>query len=111
MSAQTRKTNDKLAYGISLIFFGLLFLLNKTGFFDILGIEKYVMDWKNFFFYAGIIFLIFRKDKIVGAILVCLGLIFRFNELFGWLKNYSDLFWPILLIIAGVILTLSVWKK
>lgn len=111
MTAQAKKTSDKLAYGINLIFFGILFLLKKMGLFAMLGIEKFVMDWRNFFFYAGIIFLFAKKDKTLGIILICIGLIARFNELFGWLRNYSDLFWPVLLIVAGIILTWSVWKK
>lgn len=112
MRARANKSGDRLAYGLSFVFFGLLFLFDTLGVFKALNITQYVMDWRNFFFYAGIIFVLAKKEKILGLLLLLIGLILRFNYLLtGWLPTYSAYFWPVVMIITGTILLLLVLRK
>ncbi len=112
MKARSNKSGDKLAYGLSFVFFGLLFLLDILGAFRALHIERYVMDWRNYFLYAGIIFLCAKKEKTLGLMLVLIGIILRFNYLLDqWLPTYSIYFWPVVMVITGAILLILVLKK
>ncbi len=112
MRARGNKSGDKLAYGLSLIFFGFLFLLNILGLFRSLHIEQYVMDWRNYFIYVGTIFLCAKKEKTLGFILLLIGIILRFNYLIdNYLPTYSVYFWPVMMIIIGTILLILVLRK
>lgn len=112
MKARSNKTGDKLAYGLSFIFFGLLFLLNALGVFKALHVTQYVMDWRNFFLYAGIIFVAAKKEKALGIVLILTGLVLRYGYFVqNWLPAYSAYVWPVILIISGAILLIMVLKK
>jgi hypothetical protein len=112
MKAKRNDTGNKLAYGLSFVFFGLLFLLNILGFFRAINVERYVMDWRNYFIYAGIIFLCAKKKKTLGFVLLIIGVFLRFQgTISGYLPTYSVYFWPILMIITGAILLILVLRK
>jgi hypothetical protein len=112
MRARRSDSGDKLAYGISFVFFGLLFLLDILGFFRALHVEKYVMDWRNFFIYAGFIFLCAKKEKALGLVLLIIGIFLRFQgTINSYLPTYSAYFWPVLMIIIGAILLILVLRK
>ncbi len=113
MRARSNKSGDKLAYGLSFVFFGLLFLLDILGVFRFMSIQGYVMDWRNYFIYAGIIFLCAKKEKTLGLVLLLVGIVLRFQGLvLHWIPgSYSVYFWPVLMIITGAILLIMVLKK
>ena len=103
------KKDSRLAWGITLLFFGCLFLLKQVHIFPV-GIEPYIFDFKNYPLYMGIIFLLFSSNKNPGIVLIVVGLLFRLSDIIQLTRHLSDFIWPVLLIIAGGIIILNLRK-
>ena len=103
--------DNRLAWGISLLLFGVMFLLRQLGIFSP-EIADVLFDFKNFPLIIGVIFLIWHKNKSIGMILIVVGLLLRLQEIIHWTRNLSEFVWPLLLIAAGIILLFGVkkWK-
>ena len=101
--------DNRLAWGISLLLFGVMFLLRQLGIFSP-EIADVLFDFKNFPLIIGVIFLIWHKNKSIGMILIVLGLLLRLQEIIHWTQNLSEFVWPLLLIAAGIILLFGVKK-
>lgn len=96
-----------MAWGVTLLAFGILILLDKTGVTDALPFSNFIQSIGTYFLVAGIIFLIYRKEKTLGLVFTIIGLIIHFDAFFGWMKNYRNLLLPIALLVIGLILILS----
>ena len=101
--------DNRLAWGISLLLFGVMFLLRQLGIFSP-EIADVLFDFKNFPLIIGVIFLIWHKNKSIGMILIVVGLLLRLQEIIHWTQNLSEFVWPLLLIAAGIILLFGVKK-
>ena len=101
--------DNRLAWGISLLLFGVMFLLRQLGIFSP-EIADVLFDFKNFPLTIGVIFLIWHKNKSIGMILIVVGLLLRLQEIIHWTQNLSEFVWPLLLIAAGIILLFGVKK-
>ena len=101
--------DNRLAWGISLLLFGVMFLLRQLGIFSP-EIADVLFDFKNFPLIIGVIFLIWHKNKSIGMILIVVGLLLRLQEIIHWTPNLSEFVWPLLLIAAGIILLFGVKK-
>ena len=97
------KKDSRLAWGITLLFFGCMFLIKQIHIFPE-SIESYIFDFKNYPLFMGIIFLIFNSNKTPGIVLIVVGLLFRLSDIIQFTRHISDFVWPVLLIIAGGIL-------
>ena len=62
------------ATAITLIVFGILYLVDKLVHFSAIGLP-WVMNKDNFLLYTAVIFLLFKHDKSVGLVLIGLWLI------------------------------------
>ena len=114
MAKMLKQNDSRLAIGITLLLIGTLFLLDNVGFFGLLpaSVRGFVMDWRNFFFYAGVIFLFAKKDKMPGIVLILLGILFYLKNMFGFLnQGLGMLTEPIVLIAAGIIFVILGRKK
>ena len=100
------KNDNRLAWGVTLLVFGCLFLIRQL---QILPpeISEYIFDFKNYPLIIGIIFLLFHTNKNIGIVLIALGLLFRLSDIIHWTRHISDFIWPVLLISAGAILVLK----
>jgi hypothetical protein len=100
------KKDNRLAWGISLLVFGCLFLIKQL---QILPPEmaSFIFDFKNYPFLMGIIFLLSHSNKNIGIVLIVVGLLFRLSDIIQLTRHISDFIWPILLIIAGIILVVK----
>ncbi|MBB4036944.1 hypothetical protein GGR21_002858 [Dysgonomonas hofstadii] len=107
----TVKSNDKLSYGITILIFGVLFLLDKTGFLDKIPYGGNFISVGAFFLIAGIVFLATQPKKILGWIFLGVGVLLNADLFFGWMSDYSNLIVPIGLIIAGIAMVLTSKKK
>jgi len=105
----SNKKDNRLAWGVTLLFFGCLFLLKQIHVFPS-EIEPYIFDFKNYPLYMGIIFLFFHGNKNAGIVLIVVGLFFRLSEIIQFTRHISDFVWPILLITAGVVILYGVKK-
>lgn len=108
-----KKKSDKLAWGITLLIFGGLILLDKTGIMDYLPniISSFLKNPGTYFLSAGIVFLMYKREKLMGVVLSAIGVIFHSDLFFGWMKSYQNLMVPIALLVIGIILILSNKKR
>ena len=104
------KKDNRLAWGVTLLVFGCLFLIRQLEFLpsEFSGI---IFNFKNYPFIIGIIFLLFHSNKNIGIVLIVVGLLFRISDIIQLTRHISDYIWPVLLIIAGVIMVFGVKKK
>lgn len=102
-----KKSNNHLAYGLTIMIFGLIFLLERTGILRKIPYGESLIGIGSFFLIAGIIFLLTRAEKTLAIVFTAIGIIINANLFWGWMNTYTSLFAPILLIIAGLILILT----
>jgi len=98
----TQKDN-RLAWGVTLLVFGCLFLLRQLQIIPA-EIATYVFDFKNYPLLIGLIFLLCHKNKNIGLVLIAVGVLFRLSDIIMWTRDITNYIWPLLLIIAGALL-------
>ncbi len=99
----SKKNDNRLAWGVTLLVFGCLFLIRQLRFIPA-ELADIVFDFKNYPLIIGIIFLLCHSNKNIGFVLIAVGLLFRLSDIIHWTKDISDFIWPILLITAGALL-------
>lgn len=105
--ASTGGNNDKLSFGITLVVFGLLFLLDRIGILAHIPIRYDFISIACFFLVAGIVFICTQPKRVLSWILLGVGIFLNANHLFGWMSQYSKFFIPVAVIIAGIALIFS----
>lgn len=103
------KKDSRLAWGITLLLFGILFLIKQLGIVPG-NIATVLYDVRNYPIFIGVIFLICYRTKSVGWILLLVGLLLRISDIVKFTSQWSNYIWPALLIIAGIILVFGVKK-
>lgn len=100
------KKDSYLAWGITLLVFGFLFLIRQL---QILPpeIAGFLFDFKNYPIIMGIIFLLSHSNKNIGIVLIVVGLLFRLSDIIQLTRHVSDYIWPVLLIVAGAIIVIK----
>ena len=91
------------ATAVTLIVFGILYLVDKLIHFSSIGLP-WVMNKDNFLLYTAVIFLIFKRDKSVGLVLIGLWLILNFGLITALLGTMSAYLLPVTLLVLGIIL-------
>ena len=86
---QLQKDN-RLAWGITLLVFGILFLINQLSILPE-NISSLVFDFKNYPIIMGVIFLLAHKNKNIGLVLIIVGLLFRLSVLIRWSRHMYGL--------------------
>lgn len=96
----------RLCTGLTLTFYGVLLLLNVAGVFSSLSarFRMEMLDWRTFLLYAAAFFLLFKKDKTWGLLLLVLGLLSRFHTVYNWIMEYSALVIPLAFLTGGMVL-------
>lgn len=102
-------SNDRLSYGITILVFGLLFLLDKLNALSIIPVN--LISIGSFFLIAAIVFLFTQPKKALGWVFLGIGVLLNADLFFGWMKSYSSLIVPIGLIIAGLVMVLTYKKR
>jgi len=97
------KKDNRLAWGVSLLIFGCLFLFKQIHIIPV-EFESYIFDFKNYPLILGVIFLLCHSNKNIGIVLLVVGLLFRLSDIIHYTKHISDFIWPVLLILAGAIM-------
>ncbi|MBD8390340.1 hypothetical protein [Dysgonomonas sp. BGC7] len=111
MASTSNKSNDRLSYGITILIFGILFLLDKIGFLDKIPYAEKLISVGVFFLIGGVVFLCTQPKKVLGWIFLGIGILLNADLFFGWMSNYSNLIVPLGLIIAGVAMVLTSKRK
>jgi hypothetical protein len=97
------KKDNRLAWGVTLLIFGCLFLLKQVHILPS-EFESYIFDFKNYPLIMGVIFLLCHSNKNIGIVLIVVGLLFRLSDIIQLTRHISDFIWPVLLILAGAIM-------
>ena len=98
-----KANNNKDTYkatAVAFIVIGTLFLINKLLPFASIGL----MNKDNLLLYASISFLIFKRDKSVGFVLLGLWLVMNIGLVMSLLGSLSGYLLPLALLIIGIIL-------
>ena len=74
-------------------------------------IEAIIFTWKNILLALGIIFTFSKKNRSTGVVLISLWIFFYLKEMGIWTKHLANFIWPILLIIAGLIIVFNSRKR
>ena len=90
---------------MTLIVLGILFLIDKLIQFSSVGLP-WVMNKDDLILYTSIIFLIFKRDKSVGLVLLGLWLVMNIGLIISLLGSMSGYLLPLVLLIIGGILYL-----
>ncbi|WP_321331698.1 hypothetical protein [uncultured Bacteroides sp.] len=105
------RSNNKDTYkatAITLILIGMLYLIDKVVQFSSLGFP-WVMNKDNLTLYAAIIFLIFKRDKSVGLVLLGVWLVLNIGLIVSLMGQLSGYLLPLaLLVIGGILYLISV---
>lgn len=107
----TDSNNDKLSYGLVLLIFGVLFLLDKIGILAQIPINYNFLSVSAFFLIAGIVFIITQPRRPLSWVFMIIGIFLNSNLFFGWLNAYSKYYIPLALIIVGLFMVFSSKKK
>lgn len=105
--ANTNRSSDKLAWGVVLIAFGILILVDRLNLFADSAVITFLHSPGTYFLLAGIIFLIFKPEKMLGIVLTAVGLIIHSDLFFGWMTSYRSYMIPVILLIVGIIMVLN----
>lgn len=106
---QPEKTNrghgmeKRIGIGILLVVAGGLILMSN---FHIIPyeIKHYIFTWKSLLIAIGVISLLSNENKIPGIVLISIGTFFFLPDIFNLPFGFRQLFWPVLLVLVGVLI-------
>lgn len=103
----------RLCTGMTLAFYGVLLLLNALGVFSSLSVKlrMELLDWRTFLLYGAAFFLLFKKDKTIGLLLLVVGLLTRFHTVYNQIMDYEFLVVPLTFLTAGSWLLFQTLRK
>ena len=92
--------------GIVVLTIGLVFLLKNFGILSP-DVKYYLFSWKTLLIGIGILNIALSENRVGGIILISLGTFFWLPDIFDLSVRAGQLFWPVVLIIIGVVLLLK----
>lgn len=103
-AAKANNSKDTyMATAVTFIVIGTLYLIDKLIHLSSIGLP-WVMNKDNMLLYASISFLIFKRDKSVGLVLLGLWLVINIGLVISLLGSLSGYLLPLTLLIIGIIL-------
>ncbi|WP_372751423.1 LiaI-LiaF-like domain-containing protein [Labilibaculum sp.] len=101
-SDRQSNTNNRAIFGIFLILFGCLLVLKNLDFIPY-EFRHIIFSWPALLLGLGTLFFFGKEDKTTGIALMAVGGLFLLPMIFNWSFNWRGLFWPIILIVIGVV--------
>ena len=98
-----RKFDQRLLIGIGFFLVGLLVLSKNLGIFNY-EIQNYILRWPVILMVLGIFLIISRGNRSFGIILLAVGAVFYLRIFFNLTFSFWQIFWPSLLILAGIMI-------
>ena len=103
-AAKANNSKDTyLATAVTFMVIGALFLIDNLIDFSSIGLP-WVMNKDNMLLYAAACFLIFKRDKSIGLVLLGLWLVMNIGLVMSLLGSLSGYLLPLTLLIIGIIL-------
>lgn len=100
------KAFKRIAFGFVLVVVGILFMLRKMNFIDP-AVEHWLFTWQMLLIAIGFVNLFSRDSYVAGLILIMIGTFFLVPEVLTIPFNFAAMFWPLLLVGAGVLMILK----
>lgn len=100
----------RFGFGILLLIVGLVFILRN---FDLLSpeLDNILISWQMLVISNGFVKFLFDSNRTAGAIMMMVGGFFIVPEIFDVSIDFFDVFWPLLLIGAGLIVIVGPGKR
>jgi predicted membrane protein len=99
-----RHNDRRLWLGIGIILLGLILLSNNINLFNY-EIRRYFLTWEVLLLFLGFVFFFVRGSRSTGLILMVVGGVFYLKNVLGLIDfNFWSVFWPGILILAGVMM-------
>jgi predicted membrane protein len=104
---EKRRSRKKVAFGFSLVGAGVLLILGRMGFIPGEYME-YIFSWQSLLIVLGLIGLLGERNSLVFSLLLIItGGFFLATDIFTISVEAQKLFWPVLLVIAGLLIILK----
>lgn len=107
--AQAERKDNYLATAITLLVIGGLFLLDKFLHFAAHG-YGWLVDKSNLLLFAAVVFLLVKRDKTVGILLLIIWAILNIGLIVSLLGQLSGYLLPLALLVIGAVL-LYLYKR
>lgn len=113
---EQNQTQKRLLIGFVILAVGAGLLLSNLGILNY-EIRRYVLRWEVILIGMGLIFILSHESKVPGIILLIIGGALYVRDFFNLDFNFWQVFWPAMLIIAGVLIIFrrkvdhSHWEK
>ena len=96
-------TQKRIAVGAVVLLAGLALLLSNLGFLDF-ELRRYIFRWQMILIVLGLVFIFSHEKRGTGIILFVIGSVFYVRDFFELSFNFWQIFWPSMLILAGVLI-------
>lgn len=93
----------KLMIGIIILIYGIILLLDNVGMLPLI-IQKIFFSWQIIFILLGLLTVVSHKSSVSGFLLIAIGVFFLLPKLFDIPYNFTQIFWPFLLILLGFLI-------
>ena len=95
--------NRTLGFGILIILAGLVLILHQMRILPP-RLDDVLISWQMLLIVIGVYNLFFTQSRIAGIILIAIGGFFLLPEIYDLPYNFRRIFWPVLMILAGVLI-------
>jgi len=99
----SKHSKKRLILGILILLVGGILLTKNLGLIDG-SVMHYVFNWRMIIIAIGLVNLIVHNDKTPGLVMLIIGLALYLPEFFDFRFNFWQLFWPSILILAGIMM-------
>jgi predicted membrane protein len=100
---EQRHRDHRLLLGIAIIITGALFLADNFGMINY-EVRRYIFRWEAILVILGLIFIGTGRNRSTGIIMLFIGGVLYLRDIFNYHINFSEIFWPALLILVGVLM-------
>lgn len=101
-----RNYDSRNVLGIILVVLGGLFLLDSMDLINF-NIARVIFSFPAILIIVGIVLVLNTSRRLLGSILLILGMFFMIPRVFPWVYYDSHIVWPVLLIVLGVYIILK----
>lgn len=102
MESTKKFIDSKIIIGVILILIGKMILLKNMGLITD-KLYDIILSWQTFVIFVGLLILVQAKNKIPGIVFVFIGIGFLLPKFFDIHYEFSQVFWPIVLISIGLL--------
>lgn len=96
----------KLALGLVILTAGVLFLFNRLDMIPS-NVAEHLFSWQMILIAIGIVTIAGHKSNIGGWVILAVGGFFLLTDIFVMPTTFHDIFWPMLIIIIGLVILIK----